>query len=130
MRPFLMKQLKPAALLACRVGDQGRDGQPHLRARSPFAPEIQSGSDSFRPFANSRQPPVAVTPTCLKDFRVDALSVIADMDAKQAALVPNLSFDLTCLCVPESIEQHWAVENHSCFGIAGRTNHPVGPRAR
>jgi len=32
---------------------------------------------------------VAVTPTCLKDFRVDARSVIADMHAKQAVLVPN-----------------------------------------
>ena len=40
----------PSALLACRIGDQGRAGQAHFRTCSPFAPEIQSAENSFRPF--------------------------------------------------------------------------------
>jgi len=93
--------------LSRSVGDQGRDGQFHLCARFRFAPEVQLGADSIRPFANARQTPVAV-PAASKDFRVNPLSVIADMQAKNASPVSNLNFDLPCVCVLKSIPQQFA----------------------
>jgi hypothetical protein len=76
------------------VSNQSRDAELHLRARSCLAPEIQLCADAFRPFVYSCQPPMPITPAGLKDFRVDAFSVIADMYAEQVRVVTNLSFDL------------------------------------
>src|SRR5271157_784734 len=58
---------KTSGPLSRRVGDQGRDGQSHLCAHSPSAPEVQPAADSFGPFANARQAPVAITPACLEN---------------------------------------------------------------
>ena len=57
---------------------------------------------------DAQQPPVSGAPAVLQDLRVDARSVIADTQAKRAIIVPNVGFDLTCMCVAESISQHLA----------------------
>jgi hypothetical protein len=46
---------------------------------------------------------VSGAPTFLQGFRVKALSVIADTQAKQPIIVSNLGFDLTRTGVLESI---------------------------
>jgi hypothetical protein len=82
--------------------------QLNFGARSGFAPKIQSRPDLLRPFADSGQPPVSGARTFLEYFRVRPLSIIADTQAQQAIIVPNLGFDLTCIRVPESISYHLA----------------------
>jgi hypothetical protein len=42
-------------------------------------------------------------PAFLADFRVNALSIIADPQAKQVIIVSNLGLDQMCACVLESI---------------------------
>jgi hypothetical protein len=42
-------------------------------------------------------------PTFLPDLWLDALSIIADPQAKQLIIVSNLSLDPFCTCVLESI---------------------------
>jgi hypothetical protein len=46
---------------------------------------------------------VSGAPALIQDFRVYALSIIADPQAKQMVIVPNLGLDPACTCVLESI---------------------------
>jgi hypothetical protein len=49
-------------------------------------------------------------PSFLLDFRVNALSIIADPQAKQVIIVSNLGLDQVCTCVLERISQHLAAD--------------------
>ena len=51
---------------------------------------------------------MALTSAGLKNFRIDAFSVIADMYAEQARVVTNLGFDLGCLRMLECIPNQFA----------------------
>ena len=65
------------AVARCFVSDGGGNSQFNFRTRSGFAPEFQLRADVFRTFTDSGKPPVSGAPALARDFRVDALAIIA-----------------------------------------------------
>src|ERR1017187_8886327 len=77
----------------CWVSNSGRNGQLRFRARTRFTPEFQARPDAFRAFADARQSPVPLARACLKDRAVDALSIIANPQPEELAVIRDFSLD-------------------------------------
>src|SRR5467141_1553847 len=90
-------------IVGFHVSNGGGNSQLNLCACFGFAPDIQSCPYLFRTFTDPGQPPVSGAPAFLQDSGVNALSIIPDTQAKLGVVVPDLGFDLTCLCVLERV---------------------------
>src|SRR5271166_7103226 len=90
------------------VGNSGRNGQLRFRARTSFAPEFQPRPDSFRALADARQSPVPLTRACLQDLAVDALSIIANPQPEELAVVGDFGLDAAGVRVVKGVSQDLA----------------------
>src|SRR5215813_9063011 len=100
---LLAEQLEFRITVGFSVSNRRRNGQLDFRARSGFAPEIQSCSDQFCALPDSGQPPVSGTRALLENLSVDALAVVADSQAKQMIVITDLSLNAPCPCVPKRV---------------------------
>src|SRR5580704_13504020 len=96
------------AVMRYFVSDGGGNSQFNFRTRSGFAPEFQLRAEVFRTFTDSGKPPVSGASALARDFRVDALAIIADEQAKQTVFVPYLGLDIARVCVQKGISQQFA----------------------
>jgi hypothetical protein len=58
-------------------GDGIRDGQRDFCSGRGAAPNSESGANSFRPFAHTREPPMSLA-SRMQHLRVDPATVVAD----------------------------------------------------
>src|SRR5271166_6078460 len=90
------------------VGNSGRNGQLRLRARTRFTPEFQPRPDAFRALADARQSPVPLARACLQDLAVDALSIIANSQPQELAVVGDFGLDAAGVRVVKGVSQDLA----------------------
>ena len=77
INPRFPEQLKSTAVARFFIGDSGWNCQPNFCAGARFAPDIQSGSNSFCPFIHARQAPMAGATVIFQHFGIDPFSVIS-----------------------------------------------------
>ena len=100
------RNLSPA--MRCSVSNSGRNGQFRFRARARFAPEFQSRPDAFRALAYTRQAPMPLARASLQDLAVDALSIIANPQPEEMAVIRDFSLDAACARVVKGVAQDLA----------------------
>ena len=88
------------------VSDGGGDGQLHFRARAWFAPEFHLSPDSSRALADARQSPVPLAGTLLEDLAVDALSIIANPQPEELAVVGDFYLDAAGVRVVKGVSEN------------------------
>src|SRR5208282_1590771 len=83
----LPEQLKSTAIAGFFIGDSAWNCQPNLCASAHFAPNIQSGSNSFCPLIHSGQAPMAGATVIFQHFWIDSFSVISYDQQKSIVIV-------------------------------------------
>src|ERR1035438_362059 len=92
----------------CSVSKPGRNGQLRFRARTRFTPEFQPRSDAFRALPDARQSPVSLARALLEDRGVDALSIIANPQSEELAVVGDFGLDAAGVRVVKGVSQDLA----------------------
>ena len=73
-----------------------------------FAPEFQPRPDAFRALADARQSPVPLARALLEDLAVDALSIIANPQPEELAIIRDFGLDAAGVRVVEGVSQDLA----------------------
>src|SRR5579871_3974648 len=89
--------------MTCPVSNRRWDAQLDLRAGSGCGPNIQRPANASGPLTHSRYTVVACASFFRYDFRIDALSIIPDVQLEQASAISDIHFDIARLRVVKSI---------------------------
>ena len=96
--------------MRCPVSNSGRNGQFRFRARAGFAPEFQPRPDLLGALADTGQSPVPPAHPFLQDLGVDALSVIANPQPEELAVIRDFGLDAAGVRVAEGVPQNLACD--------------------
>src|SRR5271157_1600558 len=92
----------------CSVSNSGRNGQLRFRARTRFTPESQPRPDAFRALADARQSPMPLARALLEDLAFDALSIIANSQPEELAVVRDFGLNAAGVRVVKGVSQDLA----------------------
>src|SRR5208282_1035979 len=115
INPRLPEQLKSTPIASFFIGDSGRNCQAKFCAGARFAPDIQSGSNSFCPLIHSGEAPMAGAAVIFQYLWIDSFSVISYDQEKSIIIIAQLGFNVPGLCVPVSIAQQLACDSIDLF---------------
>ena len=92
----------------CSVSNSGRYSQLHFCAGTRFTPEFQPRPDAFRALSDARQSPVPLARALLEDLGFDALSIIANPQPEELAVVSDFGLDTAGVRVVKGVSQDLA----------------------
>src|SRR5262245_33424231 len=87
------KQLSSGSGARRFVGNRGRHLDLDLRAGAGLAPQVQSRSDSLRPFTNAAQAPMSGELAVAQYVGVNTRPIVANTQTEPGIFVSNLRFD-------------------------------------
>src|SRR5208337_5178643 len=94
INPRLPEQLKSTPIAGFFIGDSAWNCQPNFCAGAHFAPNIQSGSNSFCPLIHTGQAPMAGVAMVFQYLGIDSFSVISYDQEKSIIIIAQLGFNV------------------------------------
>src|SRR5215217_461643 len=91
-------------MISALVGGRSRNDQLNFRPSFRSTPEPQLSTNLLRPLVHSLQSPMTGTSTCIKNFWIDAASIVTNAQTKLSRVIRNFRFDVLTFGMRQRID--------------------------